>query len=210
MAKDYPKLWPILSCTPPAHSRSTRARLFSSSRCSTEQSLATALPPPYQQSSRLAERSSLVAHIEPCVQSPAYRALPIESRVRASVFAVGLAQQPMLIGISAPAYTAHNVDTPFGLLDVLCAVGCIAGLATAYVADNQLRAYMSASPRPTPILNTGLWKYSVCVTATRAYRPPVILPQLFRHSSHSSPLPPPAPFPCIAAPPQLFWRAGVM
>ena len=86
MAKDYPKLWPILSCTPPAHSRITRARLFSSSRCSTEQSLATALPPPYQQSSRLAERSSVVAHIEPCVQSPAYRALCTEPCVQSLAY----------------------------------------------------------------------------------------------------------------------------
>ena len=46
-------------------------------------------------------------------------------------FAVGLAQQPMLLGISAPALAAHTDATPFGLADVLCALGCVAGLAVA-------------------------------------------------------------------------------
>ena len=39
-------------------------------------------------------------------------------------------------------------------------MGCVAGLSIAYVADNELRAYMTTSPRPTPILNTGLWRLS--------------------------------------------------
>lgn len=77
-----------------------------------------------------------------------------------SFFAVGLAQQPMLLGISAPALAAHTDSTPFGALDVLCALGCVAGLATARAADNELAAYTGASPRPSPILNTGLWRYS--------------------------------------------------
>ena len=77
-----------------------------------------------------------------------------------SFFAVGLAQQPMLLGISAPALAAHTDATPFGLADVLCALGCVTGLAVARLADNQLAAYMACTPRPTPLLNTGVWRYS--------------------------------------------------
>jgi hypothetical protein len=37
-----------------------------------------------------------------------------------SFFAVGLAQQPMLIGISLPAYSIHSSDLPWGLVDIGC------------------------------------------------------------------------------------------
>ena len=77
-----------------------------------------------------------------------------------SFFAVGLAQQPMLVGISAPAFAVHSTDTPLGFADFFCAAGCCVGLLFATVADNQLRAYMVAKPHAPPILCTGLWRYS--------------------------------------------------
>ena len=77
-----------------------------------------------------------------------------------SFFAVGLAQRPMLVGISLPAYTAHFVAAPLAWPDALAACGCVAGLACGFVADNELRRYMLASPRPSPVLDSGIWRYS--------------------------------------------------
>lgn len=76
-----------------------------------------------------------------------------------SFFAVGLAQQPMLIGISLPAYSVHFIEAPLSLLDALATVGCVAGLAVAWIADNELRVYMTSEPKP-PLLDSGLWHYS--------------------------------------------------
>jgi len=85
-----------------------------------------------------------------------------------SFFAVGLAQQPMLVGISLPAYSVHfGGDAPLGAADVLATVGAVAGLATARCADDQLRCYMLANealvaagkPRRA-LLETGLWRHS--------------------------------------------------
>jgi len=78
-----------------------------------------------------------------------------------SFFAVGLAQQPMLVGITLPAYTIHFVSTPsFDVYDGIIAACCAAGILIAAVADNQLREYMMATPKPSPILDSGLWRYS--------------------------------------------------
>ena len=78
-----------------------------------------------------------------------------------SFFAVGLAQQPMLVGISLPAYSVHFASAaPLGVGDVVAVVGCLAGLYTAWRADNELRVYMTSKPRPAPILETGLWRFS--------------------------------------------------
>jgi len=84
-----------------------------------------------------------------------------------SFFAVGIAQQPMLVGITLPAYTIHFVDAPLGAADAVVALGCVGGLLTAWAADNQLRAYMlrnaalqrEGKPKHQ-LLNTGLWYYS--------------------------------------------------
>jgi steroid 5-alpha reductase family enzyme len=79
-----------------------------------------------------------------------------------SFFAVGLAQQPMLIGISLPAHAVHFASSaPLGMGDGVVIVGCLVGLFTAWRADNELRAYMTCSPKERPpILTTGLWNYS--------------------------------------------------
>ena len=45
-------------------------------------------------------------------------------------------------------------------MDVLLALGCVVGMLVARAADNQLAAYMASSPRPSPLLNTGLWRLS--------------------------------------------------
>ena len=84
-----------------------------------------------------------------------------------SFFAVGIAQQPMLVGITLPAYTIHFVDDPLGPADAVVAASCVAGLLTAWVADNQLRTYMlrnaalAREGKPKhQLLNTGLWRFS--------------------------------------------------
>lgn len=83
-----------------------------------------------------------------------------------SFFAVGLAQQPMLIGahmktcppdpllpmyslasrrftgITLPAYSIHTSTKPFNGIDFLAIFGCFAGLVIVFVADNQLRRFM--------------------------------------------------------------------
>ena len=59
-----------------------------------------------------------------------------------SFFAVGVAQQPMLMGITLPAYTVHFVDAPLGLIDIIATIGCIIGIAVAWRSDNELREYM--------------------------------------------------------------------
>merc|ERR1711907_819702 len=81
-----------------------------------------------------------------------------------SFFAVGVAQQPMLVGISLPGYSVHFVNTPLGVVDAMAIVLCVAGLTLAYFADMQLYTFMTnnenlkseGKPR-VPILNTGLW-----------------------------------------------------
>jgi len=85
-----------------------------------------------------------------------------------SFFAVGVAQQPMLVGITLPAYTIHFVDAPFGEWYDYLAIACsVAGLFTAWLSDNQLRSFMLRNedlvkrglPR-VPLIENGLWNYS--------------------------------------------------
>lgn len=84
-----------------------------------------------------------------------------------SFFAVGLAQQPMLIGITLPAYSIHFSTKPFDAIDALATAACIAGLCIAFVADNQLRRFMLTNEQlvaegqpKVSLLETGLWRYS--------------------------------------------------
>lgn len=82
-----------------------------------------------------------------------------------SFFAVGLAQQPMLVGISLPAASVHsNGAAPFSALDVAITCGCLAGLMVASHSDDILFEYMAVDSRVKtavePILQTGLWRYS--------------------------------------------------
>jgi len=84
-----------------------------------------------------------------------------------SFFAVGIAQQPMLIGITLPAYTIHFVSSPLGWVDALAIGFSVSGLLVAWVSDNQLRRYMLHNEHLTAqgklkmkLLNTGMWKFS--------------------------------------------------
>jgi len=84
-----------------------------------------------------------------------------------SFVAVGVAQQPMLVGLTLPAYAVHFVDAPLCWCDAVAAVGAVAGLLVAWSADNELRRYMLANeelmrdgkPR-RPLLQSGLWRWS--------------------------------------------------
>jgi steroid 5-alpha reductase family enzyme len=65
-----------------------------------------------------------------------------------SFFAVGLAQQPMLCGITLPLYSVHfSSNAAFGILDYVACALCLVGLTIAWVADNQLRDYMMENER---------------------------------------------------------------
>jgi len=84
-----------------------------------------------------------------------------------SFFAVGVAQHPMLVGISLPAYTIHTHNYSWNLVDTIAVVVCSIGLITAYVADTQLHKYMKknqelvkAGRKKVLILDRGLWHYS--------------------------------------------------
>lgn len=58
-----------------------------------------------------------------------------------SLFAVGIAQQPMLVGLTLPAYSVHFSSVaakPFGAVDAGVSCLCLAGILTAMFADNTL------------------------------------------------------------------------
>eukprot|EP00656_Telonema_subtile_P051138 TRINITY_DN6816_c0_g1_i2.p1 TRINITY_DN6816_c0_g1~~TRINITY_DN6816_c0_g1_i2.p1 ORF type:complete len:200 (+),score=55.00 TRINITY_DN6816_c0_g1_i2:732-1331(+) len=78
-----------------------------------------------------------------------------------SFLAVGVAQQPMLVGISLPSYAVHHYDQAWNGCDVA------AVLLLAWFADAQLYAYMQtnqerkrAGQHLTPVLCSGLWRHS--------------------------------------------------
>merc|ERR1711865_278744 len=94
-----------------------------------------------------------------------------------SFFAVGIAQQPLLMGVTLPlaavsftgissssepstdsAATPWIATSPIGVIDGVLAVACLGGLLLAYFADKQLFRYMAE--KPTPLLNTGVWSWS--------------------------------------------------
>eukprot|EP00854_Cymbomonas_tetramitiformis_P021046 gene21046-25255_t len=84
-----------------------------------------------------------------------------------SFFAVGLAQQPMLCGITLPLYSTNFSSTPFSFCDLAATALCLSGLTIAGFADNQLRNFMLENERrgqqgeqKIKILETGLWKFS--------------------------------------------------
>lgn len=84
-----------------------------------------------------------------------------------SFFAVGLAQQPMLVGITLPAYSIHFSKKEVNFLDVIASVGCASGLLIAFLADNELRRFMVNNERlvkagkpKVQLLESGLWAYS--------------------------------------------------
>jgi len=84
-----------------------------------------------------------------------------------SFFAVGLAQQPMLVGITLPAYSIHFSEKDFNFLDIIASIGCAFGLLIAFLADNELRRFMVNNERlvkagepKVQLLESGLWAYS--------------------------------------------------
>jgi len=84
-----------------------------------------------------------------------------------SFFYAYLSQQVMLVGLTLPLWAVSFRSAPLGAADLLCAAGALTGIVIAYVADNQLRAFMldnaarqeRGEPR-VPLLDHGLWRYS--------------------------------------------------
>jgi hypothetical protein len=97
-----------------------------------------------------------------------------------SFFAVGLAQQPMLVGITLPLYSVHLAAgaPPLGAWDALATATCVCGLLLASRADDQLRAYVLANHRlatqgkpPVPVRATpDTWCFSNTAAVDHAPR----------------------------------------
>lgn len=84
-----------------------------------------------------------------------------------SFFAVGLAQQPMLVGISAPLHFTSTSSLPWTAFDMLATLLAVLGIVGAYISDTQLAAYVATNRRRheagepiVPILREGIWQYS--------------------------------------------------
>lgn len=84
-----------------------------------------------------------------------------------SFLTVGVAQQPMLVGISLPAYSVHQSSHAWCWVDAVAVVLSVSGLTLAYLADTQLYTYMTENKarshrgeHPVPVLATGVWRYS--------------------------------------------------
>eukprot|EP00735_Rhodelphis_limneticus_P011110 TRINITY_DN4169_c0_g1::TRINITY_DN4169_c0_g1_i1::g.2153::m.2153 TRINITY_DN4169_c0_g1::TRINITY_DN4169_c0_g1_i1::g.2153 ORF type:complete len:326 (-),score=39.16,sp/O74507/YJD4_SCHPO/23.21/7e-07,DUF1295/PF06966.7/3.8e-58,PEMT/PF04191.8/1.8e+03,PEMT/PF04191.8/2e+03,PEMT/PF04191.8/1.1e-05,Steroid_dh/PF02544.11/1.7e+03,Steroid_dh/PF02544.11/0.0023,ICMT/PF04140.9/0.03 TRINITY_DN4169_c0_g1_i1:302-1279(-) len=84
-----------------------------------------------------------------------------------SFFAAYISQQIFLVGITLPVLAVHQSNQPWGLLDTVATVLCLAGITIAYFADTQLRNFMVENQRrrdsceaPILVLNSGLWYYS--------------------------------------------------
>merc|ERR1712086_149228 len=84
-----------------------------------------------------------------------------------SFLAVGVAQQPMLIGITLPASSIHSSNAPFSVLDFVATFTCLFGLTLAYVADSQLYEFMRNNDtlerdgkKKLLVLDSGLWRHS--------------------------------------------------
>lgn len=84
-----------------------------------------------------------------------------------SFFSVGIAQHPMLVGITLPLYIINFYPSPWKALDTLAVVLCFTGVVVAWIADNQLHNYMQknedkrrAGIKLQGLLDQGLWRYS--------------------------------------------------
>lgn len=84
-----------------------------------------------------------------------------------SFFAIYVAQQIFLMGISLPFYIIHTVEAPLSIWDFAAISVCLTGIIIAYYADTQLHEFVTenaelkACGKPgVPTLEKGLWKYS--------------------------------------------------
>lgn len=67
-----------------------------------------------------------------------------------SFLAVGLAQHPMIVGISLPLYSVRfgpEADKPWNTLDWAATILCLLGIYIANISDNQLREFMMENER---------------------------------------------------------------
>merc|ERR1711865_2495 len=84
-----------------------------------------------------------------------------------SFLTVGVAQQPMLVGITLPAYSIYQTDQAWRFGDTIAVVVAVSGLLLAYTADTQLYNYVAENRsrtgrglHPVPVLATGVWRWS--------------------------------------------------
>ncbi|GFR47281.1 hypothetical protein Agub_g8968 [Astrephomene gubernaculifera] len=86
----------------------------------------------------------------------------------ASFFAVGVAQQLMLVGLTLPILAIHTSSAPWSpLVDSAIFLSAATGIMVALTADNQLRKFVVDNEKrvakgrsPLLLLDTGLWRYS--------------------------------------------------
>lgn len=84
-----------------------------------------------------------------------------------SFFAIYLAQQVFLMGLSLPFYIIHTVEAQLSIWDFAAVAVCLSGIIIAYNADTQLHEFatknaeLKESGKPiVPILEKGLWSFS--------------------------------------------------
>jgi len=63
---------------------------------------------------------------------------------------VGVAQHPMLVGISLPLYSVcfgPAAIKEWSYIDSIIVIFCLAGIFTAFISDNQLRSYIQENKK---------------------------------------------------------------
>lgn len=84
-----------------------------------------------------------------------------------SMFSVYVLQHILLVGLTLPFWAIHTSDAPLSALDLVFAIGALAGIASAHFADTTLARFMASNAArkargeaPVLILEVGLWRWS--------------------------------------------------
>eukprot|EP00930_Biecheleria_cincta_P060299 TRINITY_DN45976_c0_g1_i1.p1 TRINITY_DN45976_c0_g1~~TRINITY_DN45976_c0_g1_i1.p1 ORF type:complete len:380 (-),score=31.30 TRINITY_DN45976_c0_g1_i1:43-1119(-) len=84
-----------------------------------------------------------------------------------SFFTVGVAQQPMLVGVTLPLFSVHFCDSGLVWTDLVAAALGLCGMAIAWHSDTTLHRFMAKneelsqrSQAKVPLLLDGLWRWS--------------------------------------------------
>lgn len=84
-----------------------------------------------------------------------------------SFFTVGVAQQPMLVGVTLPLFSVHFCSSGLVWTDVLAAALGLSGIGIAWHSDNTLHRFMQNNTElsergepKVPLLLGGMWRWS--------------------------------------------------